>query len=843
MPKGVLLSHFNVLVRVAHTRDPRYKFDVDKSMLGLMPFFHGYGLIVSLCSIINSDQLVVLKKFDEDVFLRALQDYKISFLPLAPPLAIFLEKSPKVLKYDLSHVKSIVCGAAPLSKDTELGLKKRLKSLECIQQAYGLTEATLAVTLLDRKTVRSGSSGRVASYMSCKVRDPETGKSLGPNQVGELCFKGPMLMMGYYNDEKATRESFTSDGWLKTGDLGYYDDEGYFYIVDRLKELVKYKGFQVAPAELEAILLTHPKVRDAGVVGLPDELAGELPLAFVVKRDGAEISEQELQKFVAREDNTFVIRGPTPAAQISKRTLGEEILHSLLQNKPDGDAMIDAVTGEALSRRFLLRAACDTATALRRCGCTKGTVISICCDNSLQFFTPVVASLFLGCIVAPLNYNYTLEELEHALDISKPKIIFCSREVLPKFTELKRKRDHIDKVDCNETLAGAETMETFIERALMGQRVIPENFQPLTDDPAKLGAFILCSSGTTGMPKGVLLSHLNVLVRVAHRSEPRYKYDIESVLGLMPFFHGYGLIVSLSCIISSDQIIVLKRFDEDDFLRALQDYKISFLPLAPPLAVFLEKSPKVLKYDLSHLKYIVCGAAPLSKDTELGLKKRLKSLETIQQAYGLTEATLGVTLLDSKTERPGSSGKVVTYMSCKVRDPETGKSLGPNQIGELCFKGPMVMMGYYNDEKATRESFTSDGWLKTGDLGYYDDEGYFYIVDRLKELVKYKGFQVAPAELEAILLTHPKVRDVGVVGLPDELAGELPLAFVVKRDGAEVSEQELQEFVARVVSPQKRLRGGVVFVSEIPKNPSGKILRRVLRERLKTYKGKQESKL
>ncbi|KAJ8962650.1 hypothetical protein NQ318_001043 [Aromia moschata] len=184
---------------------------------------------------------------------------------------------------------------------------------------------------------------------------------------------------------------------------------------------------------------------------------------------------------MASEDNTFVIRGPTPAEPLSKKTLGEEILHSLLQNKPDDDAMIDAVTGEALSRRSLLQAACDTATALQRCGCTKGTVISICSENSLQFFTPVLASLFTGCIVAPVNHSYTSEELEHSLDISKPKIIFCSREVLPKFTELKRKRDHIEKVialDCNETLAGAETMETFIERALMGQRVIPENFQP-----------------------------------------------------------------------------------------------------------------------------------------------------------------------------------------------------------------------------------------------------------------------------------------------------------------------------------------------------------------------------
>ncbi|KAJ8974588.1 hypothetical protein NQ317_014793, partial [Molorchus minor] len=173
-----------------------------------------------------------------------------------------------------------------------------------------------------------------------------------------------------------------------------------------------------------------------------------------------------------------------------------------------------------------------------------------------------------------------------------------------------------------------------------------------------------------------------------------------------------------------------------------------------------------------------------------------KNLKDIQQAYGLTESTLGVTVMDKGVSRPGSSGKVVSYMSCKIRDPETGKSLGSNQVGELCFKGPMVMMGYYNDEKATRETFTSDGWLKTGDLGYYDDEKFFYVVDRLKELIKYKGFQVAPAELEAILIMHPCVRDVGVAGLPDELAGEVPVAFVVKETGAEITSKELEDHVA-----------------------------------------------
>jgi 4-coumarate--CoA ligase len=214
------------------------------------------------------------------------------------------------------------------------------------------------------------------------------------------------------------------------------------------------------------------------------------------------------------------------------------------------------------------------------------------------------------------------------------------------------------------------------------------------------------------------------------------------------------------------------------------------------------------------------------------------NIKSVRQAYGLTETTIGVVGMPLGCEKFGSSGKVLPYMLCKIRNPDTGESLGPNQIGELCFKGPVVMKGYYDNEQATRESFTSDGWLLTGDLAYYDDEEYFYVVDRLKELIKYKGFQVAPAELEALLLTNPKIRDAAVVGVPDEDAGELPLAFVVTDSGAVLTEVEVKQFIEGRVSSPKRLRGGVIFTTAIPKNPSGKILRRELRQLLRKNKSK-----
>jgi 4-coumarate--CoA ligase len=245
-------------------------------------------------------------------------------------------------------------------------------------------------------------------------------------------------------------------------------------------------------------------------------------------------------------------------------------------------------------------------------------------------------------------------------------------------------------------------------------------------------------------------------------SDPRYTIKTDVFLGILPFFHGYGLVTNFFALVLNQKIVVIKRFREELFLKAIQDHKIENLWLAPPLVVLLAKSPLVEKYNLSSIKEVVSGAAPLSRETEEAVKKRwfLKcnlsclitvifrlNIDLIRQGYGLTEATLGVIMMSAGDKKHGSSGRVVTYMSCKVRDPETGRSLGPGEIGELCFKGPMLMKGYYGNDEATRNSFTSDGWLLTGDLGYYDEDNYFYVVDRLKELIKYKGFQVRHSTL------------------------------------------------------------------------------------------------
>lgn len=556
-----------------------------------------------------------------------------------------------------------------------------------------------------------------------------------------------------------------------------------------------------------------------------------------------------------QEDNNYVVHGPNVGSPLPKETMGRDLQRSLLNAPSDSVAMIDVFTNKKLLHRDLFQQSVNLAQALRICGYTgQETVLALSSENSLNFFIPVVASLFNGSIMAPLNHIYTPYELEHTMNISTPKVVFCSPAVAQKFIDLTKKLPYIERIlilddgplDLNLNVPGlVQTMNEFIRSVLGGGDVNVRTFEPVDGDNSKMAALILCSSGTTGLPKGVTLTHLNMKIRAIHSRNPDYfvQETSQNILGLLPFFHSYGMSVGITAIGNHNTVICLSKFEEDAFLKAIQDYKINTLALAPPLALLLAKSEKVDKYNLSSVTGIYCGAAPLSKSTEEEVKRRLNCY-SMRQGYGLTETTLAVTMIHLNDLKPGSCGKIVPYTSCKVRDPESGRSLGPNQVGELCWKGPLVMLGYYRNEQANRETFTSDGWLKSGDLGYYDEQGYFYIIDRLKELIKYKGYQVAPAELEAILINHPKIADVGVVGLPDELVGERPLAFVVKKSDVNITEKEVQKYVADIVSPQKRLTGGVIFVDSIPKNQTGKILRRELREMLKTYSKKViESKL
>ena len=334
------------------------------------------------------------------------------------------------------------------------------------------------------------------------------------------------------------------------------------------------------------------------------------------------------------------------------------------------------------------------------------------------------------------------------------------------------------------------------------------------------------SSGTTGLPKGVMLTHHNLVANICQMEGLCYFYETDTLICVLPLFHIYGLVVVLNMgLYSGSTIVMMPRFELESFLKAVQDYDVSLAHLVPPVVLALSKHPVVDNYKLANLKTIFSGAAPLGEELTRACMDRLGI--NIRQGYGMTE-TSPVTHSSPAPPRVskfGSVGVPAPNTECKIVDLGTGEPLGPGQRGEVCVRGPQIMKGYLNRPDATAETIDPEGWLHTGDIGYADEDGHFFIVDRAKELIKYKGFQVAPAELEAVLLTHPYVADAAVIPYPDEEAGEVPKGIVVLREPAET--EAILQFVAERVAPHKRIRY-LEFVDKIPKSPSGKILRRVL---------------
>ncbi|KAJ2953351.1 hypothetical protein O0L34_g941 [Tuta absoluta] len=542
----------------------------------------------------------------------------------------------------------------------------------------------------------------------------------------------------------------------------------------------------------------------------------------------------------ARIHNNIVF-GPEEEEIPAHLSFGQ-LLFDKLKNGGDNVALISAETGETITYRQILQQSVNLAVALRKLGLKKGDVVSLSSENRLEFPPTALAILYCGGVISTLNVTYSPGEISHIFNITKPKFIFTSPITAQNIYDCCKDLSHVEKL----IVFG----EYDIVPGLMYNDLVKENSSVedfvLTDvNGLEDTAGVMCSSGTTGLPKGVELTHVNFLTLCAHmryyleQSIKGRKHSVKTAMALIPWFHAYGFITSFAIMAINIKIVFLVRFDEQQFLETIQKYKVNMTTLVPPLAVFLAKHPLVPKYDLTSLNEVWCGAAPLSMEIQSAVTKRT-GISRIRQGYGLTEVTMACCVDLSEGGREGSCGVPAPGMQIKIIDIDNGKRLGPRQEGELWIKSPLRMKGYLGDRKSSDELLDNEGFIRTGDIGYYDQDGFFYIVDRLKELIKYKGFQVAPAELEALLLQHKCVADCGVVGLPDELAGELPLAFVVPQPGVELTEAEIVKFVASKVSPAKHLRGGVIFVREIPKNASGKILRRELRDLLKQM---QRSKL
>ena len=523
----------------------------------------------------------------------------------------------------------------------------------------------------------------------------------------------------------------------------------------------------------------------------------------------------------------MIFKSPYPDVTIPDVPVTDHVLAEV-PKRADKTALIDAASGKRITFGELAEGIRRTAGGLAARGFSKGDVVAIYSPNTITYPIAFHGAAYAGGTVTTVNPTYTAEELASQLRDSRARFLITLGPFLDKAKAAAEAAGGIDEIF---TFDGAPGSTPFAE--LMSAEELAPDERPKID-PAKDLVALPYSSGTTGVSKGVMLTHRNLVANMAQLkgtdSLCRAITERDNLMAVLPFFHIYGLGVIMNYALSRGATLVVhQRFDLERFLESIQEHKVTFAHLVPPILVALAKHPVVEKYDLSSLEGIMSGAAPLGGDLAKAVEDRLDCV--VGQGYGLTE-TSPVTHTapnQHKGQTPYDSiGPVLPNTEIRIVDPASGEELGPSQPGEVWIRGPQVMQGYFGQPGATAATIDDDGWLHTGDIGMVDEQGLCRIVDRVKELIKYKGYQVAPAELEAILLKHPSVKDAAVVRSPDEEAGEVPKAFVVS-DGS-ISEEDVMAFVAEHVSPQKKVRR-VEFVDQIPKSPSGKILRRILVER------------
>ncbi len=510
----------------------------------------------------------------------------------------------------------------------------------------------------------------------------------------------------------------------------------------------------------------------------------------------------------------------SPYADVSIPSVGlVPFVYQHAESFGEKPALIDGPSGRTLTYAQLWAGVRRVAGNLAKRGLKKGEVVGIYCPNLPEYALAFHGTALAGGVVTTANPLYTADELAYQLKDSGAKFLVTVGSLLEKALPAAAKAG-VQEVFVIGEGEGATPFTALLSDAEPPQVAI---------DPQNDLVVLPYSSGTTGLPKGVMLTHYNLVANMCQvLGSGGNLQSEERVIGVLPFYHIYGMLVILNlCLYKGVTIVTMPRFDLEQFLQLMQDYRITRANLVPPIILALAKHPIVSQYDLSHLRIIMSGAAPLSAELAQAASQRLGCI--VMQGYGLTE-TSPVTHMnpeDPARIKLGSVGPPIANTECMVVDLNTGNPKGVREEGEIWIRGPQVMKGYLNAPEATAFTLTPEGWLRTGDVGYVDEDGYFYIVDRVKEMIKYKGLQIAPAELEAVLLTHPAVADAAVIPSPDPEAGEVPKAFVVLKPDIPASAEDLMEYVAERVAPFKKIRR-IEFVQQIPKSPSGKILRRVL---------------
>ncbi|VVA98899.1 unnamed protein product [Arabis nemorensis] len=540
------------------------------------------------------------------------------------------------------------------------------------------------------------------------------------------------------------------------------------------------------------------------------------------------------QKQSSSSSDEVIFRSKLPDIYIPNHLPLHDYIFENISEFSDKPCLINGPTGEVYSYADVQATSRKIAAGLRNLGVNKHDVVMLLLPNSPEFVLTFFAASFLGAITTAANPFFTTAEITKQAKASTAKIIVTQSQYAGKVNNLQN--DGVSIICTDDSSSIPEGCLCFSELTQSGEE-IEENATEISPDDVVALPY---SSGTTGLPKGVMLTHKGLVTSVSQQVDGEnpnlYFHREDVILCVLPMFHIYALNSIMLCSLRvGATILIMPKFEISLLLEQIQRCKVTVAMVVPPIVLAMVKSPETEKYDLSSVRVIKSGAAPLGKELEDAVSAKFPNAK-LGQGYGMTEAGPVLTMSLGFAKEPfpvksGACGTVVRNAEMKIVDPDTGDSLPRNKPGEICIRGHQIMKGYLNDPEATAATIDKDGWLHSGDVGLVDEDDELFIVDRLKEIIKYKGFQVAPAELESLLISHSDINDVAVVGMKEEGVGEVPVAFVVRSKDSNISEDEIKQFVSKQVVFYKRINK-VFFTDSIPKAPSGKILRKDLRAKL-----------
>ncbi|XP_014225792.1 4-coumarate--CoA ligase 1-like [Trichogramma pretiosum] len=538
-------------------------------------------------------------------------------------------------------------------------------------------------------------------------------------------------------------------------------------------------------------------------------------------------SKQEITQPLNFVIDNNVLKGAVKNINVQTKTIGKSLL-KIFSDNPNHVGQIEAETGKQTRYSEMRENSIRCAQWLQKQGINHEDVVTICTPNQLDAYIPCIATFLVGAVYNPWHHETTLPMARHLINLTRPKFIFAcenSIKILKEAAILERLHD-VHFVVFGKYVNFVSLRD--IMRLQSNKEVL--EFEPRLIENPDTPAMILFSSGTTGMPKGVTHSYQTLFTNLENFKLLSIKNCVS--LWYSSLYWISGTLCMLQTILACATRVVHANFDPEETCKVIEKYNVNWFFIPPSLITYWCKSNVLSKYKMQSLKSLMTGGAKLSKEIIVSLKRDLQPHVQFSQGYGMTEIGGIASIQSQSCQSIESVGFVAPNMQIKIIDIDTAEILGPNQQGELCIKTPTVMIGYYKNAAATKEAIDEQGWIHTGDKAYFSNLGEIFIVDRLKEVMKFRGHHVSPSEIEQVLNAHDGVIEAAVVPVPHELDLERPMAFVKKVPGSKVTEEELIQ-LSSTLGETKKLWGGVVFVDELPYTASGKLSRKDLKEMAK----------